>query len=271
MNAIATGLPHESAALRALAHRCLEPFRYAEDLALSLALGGLVVIPLAEIAGRRFFHLGISGAPYLVQHLTLVIAMLGGAVAARENRLLALSNLGAALKGKLGSVLHISCGVVATAISASFSIAGIQFVAAEKGAAKILAYGIPVWVVQALLPAGFALVTWRLVRHSASDFLGRTVAALLAGAIVLIAAFPPAAPAHFVVPALATLAIATMIGVPIFVTLGGVALILFWGHGVPIASLPIDQYSLVTNPSIPAIPLFTVAGYFLAKAARRND
>ena len=65
---------------------------------------------------------------------------------------------------------------------------------------------------------------------------------------------------------------ATLIGVPVFVTLGGAALVLFWRLHEPIASIPIDHYSLVTNPSLPTMPLFTLAGYFLAEggAAKRQ-
>ncbi|PYV83099.1 MAG: C4-dicarboxylate ABC transporter permease, partial [Acidobacteria bacterium] len=47
--------------------------------------------------------------------------------------------------------------------------------------------------------------------------------------------------------------------------MGGAALILFWSADLPIASIPLDHYRLVTNPSLPTIPLFTLAGYFLAE------
>jgi tripartite ATP-independent transporter DctM subunit len=90
-------------------------------------------------------------------------------------------------------------------------------------------------------------------------------ALVIGSVVVLIGAFPPTSPDRLVIPGLITLAIATGLGVPVFVTLGGAALILFWGRGVPIASLPIDHYSLVTNSSIPSIPLFTLAGYCLAE------
>ncbi len=261
----ATALAREPLPMNAAASSRNGRFRFAEELFLSFVLGGLVLIPLAEIALRRLFQSGISGASSLVQHLTLIVGMLGGAIAARENRLLALSTIGDTFTGRLRSISRVFCGAVAAVVSASLCTAGIQFVAAEKGAAKILAYGIPVWVVQGLMPAGFAVITWRLLRHSSPHWIGRIISAVLAGAIVWIAAFPPVAPAHWIVPASIVLALASIAGVPVFVTLGGFALILFWGRDVPIASLTIDHYSLVTNPSIPAIPLFTIAGYFLAE------
>ena len=62
------------------------------------------------------------------------------------------------------------------------------------------------------------------------------------------------------------LLIATLLGTPIFVTIGGASLILFWGKGLPIASIPLDHYRLVVNPTLPMIPLFTLAGFFLAES-----
>ena len=59
--------------------------------------------------------------------------------------------------------------------------------------------------------------------------------------------------------------VAAILGSPVFATLGGVALLLFWNDGLPMASIALDHYRLVVNPSLPMIPLFTLAGYFLAE------
>ena len=67
------------------------------------------------------------------------------------------------------------------------------------------------------------------------------------------------------IPALAILAVATLLGAPVFTALGGAALILFWGHDLPVQSVPLKLYSLTTNDLLPSIPIFTLAGYFLAE------
>src|SRR5205085_3907952 len=55
------------------------------------------------------------------------------------------------------------------------------------------------------------------------------------------------------------------------VVLGGTALVLFTRESISAAAVIIGHYSLVVNPSLPAIPLFTLAGYLLAEggASRR--
>ena len=49
-----------------------------------------------------------------------------------------------------------------------------------------------------------------------------------------------------------------------FAILGGAALLLFWRAGTPIAAVALEHYRMVVNPSLPAIPLFTLAGFGLA-------
>jgi tripartite ATP-independent transporter DctM subunit len=68
------------------------------------------------------------------------------------------------------------------------------------------------------------------------------------------------------IPALVALAVATLLGAPVFTALGGAALILFWGHDLPIQAVPLKHYSLTTNDMLPSIPIFTLAGYFLAES-----
>src|SRR5204862_7161174 len=60
-------------------------------------------------------------------------------------------------------------------------------------------------------------------------------------------------------------------GAPVLTALGGAALSLFWGHELPIPAVPLKHYSLTTNDMLPSIPIFTLAGYFLAEsgASRR--
>jgi len=91
------------------------------------------------------------------------------------------------------------------------------------------------------------------------------VAALIVGAALYLVARPPIDPDHLVVPAFLALLLATALGAPVFTALGGAAIILFWGAGEPIASIPVETYRLTVSPTLPTIPLFTLAGYFFAE------
>ena len=241
-------------------------WRSGENLTLTLALAAMVVLPLAEIVLRKFSK-GIPSAPDFLRHLTLIVGMVGGAIAAREGQLLSLSTAPLLLKGAWKSFSQLFSGAFAAAVTALLCVASTQFVLQEKHAGSRLAYDIPLWLVQLAMPIGFGLVTLRLLWHSAQNWSRRAVALALAAGFIAAALWTPMAPASLTWPAMIVMAFATVLGAPVFVTLGGVALILFWGKGVPIAAVPIEHYGLITNPALPAIPLFTLAGYFMAKGS----
>jgi C4-dicarboxylate transporter DctM subunit len=90
--------------------------------------------------------------------------------------------------------------------------------------------------------------------------------ALLSAALVGFGIWSPINPEALLVPALLGLVVAILLGAPVFTGIGGAALILFWADHEAIAAIPLKHYSLVTNPSLPTIPLFTLAGYLLAES-----
>jgi C4-dicarboxylate transporter, DctM subunit len=238
----------------------------AENAIVSVALFAMVVIPLAESFLRRIFHTGIPASTSIVQHMVLVVGMIGGAIAAREGRLLSLSTFGeTSLKGRLKSASRFFTGSVSAAVSGFLCLAAFQFVQTEREAGKILAYGIPVWVIECVLPIGFIAIAIRILLHSSAKWgtrIAATACAILVGALVARwqGSFP-----HFVPVSLGILFLISLLGAPAFVTLGGTAMILFAGVDQPIAAIPIAHYALVTNPMLPTLPLFTLAGYFLAE------
>ena len=243
---------------RALFHR-------SENVVLSAALGAMAVLPVAEIILRTAFGFGIPGSAGIVQHLTLWVGMLGAAIAAREARLLSLSTGAALLKGPWKAAAGVYSGSTAAAVAALLGIASVQFVQTERDSGNVFIGNVPLWTVQLILPIGFFAVAFRLWRHSSYTRRGRAVAALLVGAVLYLVARPPVDPQHLVVPAFIALLLATALGAPVFTALGGAALILFWGEEVPIASIPVETYRLTVSPTLPTIPLFTLAGYFFAE------
>ncbi len=242
-------------------HRC-------ENGLLVLALALMVLLGVADLTLWQKLKLPVRvpGSESFIRHLSLIVGMLGGMVAARESRLLAMSGLAPFLPARLKRWAQFSAGVVACAITAGLTAAAIQFVAQERDAALRLALGIPVWWAQVFLPLGFGVIAVRLLWQSADTWKWRLLAFALVAAAVGFAARPLVEPARLVWPCLALLLTATLAGAPIFVTLGGTALILFWGQGGPLFTLAVDHYDQVTNPLLATLPLFTLAGYLLAES-----
>src|SRR5512147_2985939 len=62
------------------------------------------------------------------------------------------------------------------------------------------------------------------------------------------------------------LVIFVLIGAPLFTVIGAISLIGFSKEGIDSAAIIIELYRLASQPVLLAIPLFTVAGYFLAES-----
>src|ERR1017187_9932005 len=237
--------------------------RDGENLLVVVPLALCVVLPLLEIVLRRFQN-GLSGSITFVQNFTLIIGMLGAAIAARDDRLLSFSTLNTFLKGRAKIAARIVGNGVAAAISGVLCAASYQFLLSEKQAGQMLVGNIPIWIIELVMPVGFGLIALRLMWHAGDAWKARLTVLLLAAGIIRFGVFSPIDPARCVVPGLIALLIATICGAPVFTAIAGAALILFWGDGSPLATIPLKHHSLVTSQSLPTIPLFTLAGFFLA-------
>ena len=237
----------------------------SEDGLLAAALLGIMLVPLLEIVLRTGFQTGLAGGNSITQHLTLLVSMFGGAVAAREARLLTISQGFAWLRRPWGSISETARAGVSAGVAAILAWSGWQFLLLERDGGRIMAFGIPVWVPQIALAIGFAVIAIRMVVNAGKAWQSRVAAAVLAAACALVVfqiepeTWTPA------IAMLGVLFVAAVLGAPIFVLLGGAAAFLFWGSYNPLASIALSHYSLSTNPTIPTLPLFTLAGYFLAE------
>ncbi len=239
-----------------------------EDAVASLALALIVVLLPAEILARAF-NTTVPGALPIVQHLTLWVGFLGAALAARDGKLLALATGTFIPEGPWRRAAEIFAATVAAGVSALLVRASLEFLLSEKEfGGDTVALGIPVWVALVVLPVSFALIALRLVWRASDDWIGRGVA--FAGVVAglwlgaLGSGMDPIT-LQPVWPGLAVIIAAMFLGAPIFAVLGGAAVLLFMSDAIPIGAVPVETYALVTSPTLPAIPLFTLTGFLLAE------
>jgi C4-dicarboxylate transporter DctM subunit len=76
---------------------------------------------------------------------------------------------------------------------------------------------------------------------------------------------------HSTVPIIVLIVLCAIAGMPIFIVLSGLALFLFYSSNGFIETVPNEIYVMLTGNLIPAIPLFTLAGFILTegRAGRR--
>jgi TRAP-type C4-dicarboxylate transport system permease small subunit len=193
----------------------------------------IVAIPLAQMTARTLFDFGLIGAGALSQNLALWIGWLGAVAAAMRGRHLGLGDALQRLVPRFQGGHTALVALVSAGVSAWLFVAAVEFVRFEIESEAVLAGWLPIWVAELALPIGLFGVT-------ASYFLtpgANRIAALLG--------LPAAALAAYLVggngvgaalPALALLVLAFMLGAPIFVLIGGAALLLFSAIEVPTAA-----------------------------------
>jgi C4-dicarboxylate transporter, DctM subunit len=254
----------------------------------SAALVLMALIPLIEIGVRPWAGSGIANAPVIVQHLGLVMAMFGAAAALRHGHL---SRFGQGLSSahwpRLSLLGQRYGQLFAALVCAVLCLASGRLVESERQAAQLLAYGIPVWWLQASMPLGFALLGLRL---GVQALRPRQAPDAHASALPTPALKTPALQVWLLAsplpllaglllgwqldgstlplwPTLLALLAGLLLGAPIFAVLGALALALFWQDALPLASVALSHYQITVNPSLPALPLFTLAGLVFARTA----
>ncbi|OYU45788.1 MAG: C4-dicarboxylate ABC transporter permease [Burkholderiales bacterium PBB4] len=244
----------------------------------SAALVLMTVIPIVEILMRPMLGRGIENASVLVQHLGLVLTMLGALAAERNGHLTTLGG-GTLPMGPHGEVKPTTwqamaagfANLSAALVCGLLTWASWRFAASEMDVSHDLAYGMPVWWVQFTMPLGFALLGAKLAARCSTNGWGKLVLAASTPALGIWVASAFDGTAVVLWPGAFLLAAALLAGAPVFSVLGGLALALFWQDGLPLAAIALSHYQITVNPSLPALPLFTLAGLVFARtgAAKR--
>jgi tripartite ATP-independent transporter DctM subunit len=256
-----SGVPSEA---RRLSVSAFWPHR-VEDWIVVVALAAMAILPLAEILLRRLGTSGIPGSIPFVQHLTLWVGFLGGAIAARENRLLALATGTMLPEGRVRRVAAVVTATVAAVVSGMLLVGAAELVRLERQMGGVIAAGVRTWVGQLALPVAFGLIALRLIGHSSRRWGIRLLP--LAGLVfgVWLAGWMPPLSTRLTWPGLVAVLVAAALGAPIFTVLGGAAAVLFLAAEIPTGAILVETYRLAVSPTLPALPLFTLAGFLLAE------
>lgn len=237
-----------------------------ENLVATLALGAIMALPLAEIVWRKTTGQGILGAGPFANWLTMWVGLLGGAVAARDGKLLTLATGEFLPKGWLGEAGHILSGFVGAMVAIIFAAGGWKLVQTYRASGDIIATLVPMWIGVLVMPIGFGLVALRLAWRASPRLAGRLVTALGIGLGLWVAGQADYIGSHTIWPWFVVVLVGAACGGPIFALLGGLAVFATYTQGNPPVELLIRaQDSLTNNESLAAIPLFTLAGLLLAE------
>jgi len=224
------------------------------------------ILPLIDIIVQMFGRPNIAGSNVLVQNLTLWIAVSGAMLAARSDRLLALSTP-SFLPGKYKNPTKIATSALAAGITATILLAGLDYVLIQYSVGQTVIWGIPKWIIISAIPISMAVLTVRFISHASDSLKGKLLSAT--GLLIPLGfwLFTSADNRNILAPVSLIIVLATALGMPIFAAIGGAALLMLWLFGLPLNDLPSEVYHLASSDILPAIPLFALAGYILAEGS----
>ncbi len=227
----------------------------------------LVLLPTIEVITRIFGTTGVVASPVLVQHLTLWIGFLGAVVAARRNKLLALTTEPLFVVNPTINWAKFIAKIATIFLVLTLAVGSWELIKVEMAYPVNIAPYLPRWVAQLVMPIGLFLIAVHLVKNGYKKWQNRGF--LLVGVILL------SQLNHFdylrestVFMWLSILIIILTLykGAPIFVGMGGLAILFFWQDYTPLSAISAETYRIVVSPTLSTIPLFTLAGYILAES-----
>ena len=259
----------------------------AENGVVTAALILLAALPAATALLRLLFGGGLAASGEYVRHLTLWVALIGGIVTTRQGSHLALSSGLHQLPDPWGGRVRAAASALSVAVSTALAVSSLSLLLLAFDPGQDVG-GVPIRIAVAALPLGFAGMTAHFA-VTAFRQRGARAAVLLAVPLGLLISSGPLVnalqvlmpgyfPSYALVEAVAAgaagarlplvvaLVASAFIGTPIFVILSGFTLLQFLGTGGALEVVPDEAYAMLSQPLVPALPLFTVAGFLLSES-----
>ncbi len=252
------------------------PASAVESWAVTIILLAMTALPVLQALARKIAHSDLAGAAVYVQHGTLWIGFLGALLATARGKHLGLSTVDMLPAGRWRTGARLFGAMVTTAVVALLAYASFKLVQADRVRQDVLSGGIPEWWSELIMPFGLGVMAIRSASLAPAGWKGKAacaaaVAAAFALGLTANLDFMQNSPGVLLWPVSLLIAAAFLLGAPVFVAMAGIAMLMFFGEGTPIAAVPTETFRLVASPTLPAIPLLTLAGYVLSEggAAKR--
>jgi C4-dicarboxylate transporter, DctM subunit len=244
----------------------------------------MVLLPVLEIVLRLIRGRGLDGSGKYVQHAMVWLGFVGAVIATRDGHHVGLSTGTFIKAGRRKTITGLLSHVVSSVTCMVLALAAYKVVKANAEGSDMLAGGIPVWWSEVIVPVAMVAMALRFMWNTPwfdgkpksaqpspspdgerkGEWIGRAISA---GACVAFAISLWALQNHAKVllwPMLVLILAAFILGAPVFVVMGGAAMLLFWSDNSPIASVLQETLRLAENEALPAVPLLTLIGFVLA-------
>ena len=248
-------------------------------------VGVLIVLPMVFFLISEIGGIPVLDGERLIIHIVFIFACFAGMVTSADNKQLGIEVFNLKLSAKLKSaVTQVNNGITTAVLTAVF-FACLPNILVVIESTDLL-WGIPVRFVFCALPLMFFAQLFLCFKKNntlVSSLVGLLVGLFIScGSIAVIlytllgrdspfltvsASLWQSFSAPLMVPLILVLIVAALFGLPLFVVLLGITYTAFSQGGGYVDVIPLEMYHILTDTSIAAIPLFTIAGCLLAEGS----
>jgi len=139
--------------------------RFAEDTALVVLLGTMIVVAVFQIVNRQLLGsmFAMPWADELVRFIVLWLAMVGSIAACRDNKHIRIDAITHVLSGAVVTWIKIVVDVFAAAVCAVIGWQAFRLVREEVSWGDYVIGDVPLWLAHAIVPAAFFLISYQFL------------------------------------------------------------------------------------------------------------
>ena len=227
----------------------------------------LISLPVLEVVARFFGTTAITSSRMVVQHLTLWVGFFGAVLASSRGKLLSLSSSNLFEPESSFSIKHFIAKSTSLIILISLFWGSLQLVTVEYQYPVNISPLISRWFAQSIMPISLMLMSVILFFKSYSSSKNRFTLLISILLFLSIVSIPQVRESSVTLWfSFFSIIFSLFYGLPIFLGLGGIAALLFWFDWTPLSAISAETYRIVVSPTLPTIPLFTIAGFILAES-----
>lgn len=227
----------------------------------------LISLPVLEVVARFFGTTAITSSRMVVQHLTLWVGFFGAVLASSRGKLLSLSSSNLFEPESSFSIKHFIAKSTSLIILISLFWGSLQLVTVEYQYPVNISPLISRWFAQSIMPISLMLMSVILFFKSYSSLKKRFTLLISILLFLSIVSIPQVRESSVTLWfSFFSIIFSLFYGLPIFLGLGGIAALLFWFDWTPLSAISAETYRIVVSPTLPTIPLFTIAGFLLAES-----
>ena len=227
----------------------------------------LISLPVLEVVARFFGTTAITSSRMVVQHLTLWVGFFGAVLASSRGKLLSLSSSNLFEPESSFSIKHFIAKSTSLIILISLFWGSLQLVTVEYQYPVNISPLISRWFAQSIMPISLMLMSVILFFKSYSSLKNKFALSISILLFLSIVSIPQVRESSVTLWfSFFSIIFSLFYGLPIFLGLGGIAALLFWFDWTPLSAISAETYRIVVSPTLPTIPLFTIAGFLLAES-----